>query len=134
MIVSPTSHFASTQACVTSCVAAARKVSPNWSLETMTCHSSHCFSIVWGKGNAPLVTSVPSSCYMTLRSWQDHHIGPCWGREVVNPCREWGRDTLKEFLAHSVITSWNDRFIAKTLLERVNNYSASYTGYQHPVP
>ena len=31
-----------------SCVAAARKVSPNWSLETMTCHSSHCFSIVWG--------------------------------------------------------------------------------------
>ena len=27
-------------------VAAARKVSPNWSLQTMTCHSSHCFSIV----------------------------------------------------------------------------------------
>ena len=31
-----------------SSVAAARKVSPNWSLQTMTCHSSHCFSIVWG--------------------------------------------------------------------------------------
>ena len=31
-----------------SCVGAARKVSPNWSLETMTCHSSHCFNIVWG--------------------------------------------------------------------------------------
>ena len=29
-------------------VAASRKVSPNWSLQTMTCHSSHCFSIVWG--------------------------------------------------------------------------------------
>ena len=26
---------------------AARKVSPNWLQETMTCHSSHCFSIVW---------------------------------------------------------------------------------------
>ena len=31
-----------------SSVAASRKVSPNWSLQTMTCHSSHCFSIVWG--------------------------------------------------------------------------------------
>ena len=31
-----------------SSVAADPKVSPNWSLETMTCHSSHCFSIVWG--------------------------------------------------------------------------------------
>ena len=29
-----------------SCLGAARKVSPNWSLETMTCHSSHCLSIV----------------------------------------------------------------------------------------
>ena len=37
----------------------AAQVSPNWSLETMTCHSSHCFSIVWGQGNAPLVTSLP---------------------------------------------------------------------------
>ena len=27
-------------------VGATRKVSPNWSQETMTCHSSHCFSIV----------------------------------------------------------------------------------------
>ena len=31
----------------------------------MTCHSFNCFSIVWGQGNAPLVTSLPSSCYMT---------------------------------------------------------------------
>ena len=28
----------------------------------MTCHSSHCFSIVWGQGNA-MVPSLPSSCY-----------------------------------------------------------------------
>ena len=27
--------------------------------------SSNCFSIVLGKGNAPLVTSLPSSRYMT---------------------------------------------------------------------
>ena len=47
------------------CVGAARNVSPNWSLETMTCHSSHCFSVVWGQGNAPLVTFLLSSCYMT---------------------------------------------------------------------
>ena len=33
---------------VFSSVAADPKVSPNWSLKTMTCHSSHCFSIVWG--------------------------------------------------------------------------------------
>ena len=38
----------------------------NWSQETMTCHSSNCFSIVWGEGNTPLVTSLPSSCYVTL--------------------------------------------------------------------
>ena len=50
-------------------VGATRKVSANWSQETMTCHSSHCFSIVWGQGNAPLVTSLPSSCYMT------NHVG-----------------------------------------------------------
>ena len=36
----------------------------------MACHSSNCFSIVWGQGNAPLVTSVPSSCYMTLNLHQ----------------------------------------------------------------
>ena len=28
-------------------VGAARKVSSNWSQETMPCQSSHCFSIVW---------------------------------------------------------------------------------------
>ena len=48
-----------------SSVGAARKISPNWQQETMTCHSSNCFSIVWGQGNTPLVTSLPSSCYMT---------------------------------------------------------------------
>ena len=37
-----------------SSVGAACKVSPNWSQETMTCHSSNCFKkIVWGQGNAP---------------------------------------------------------------------------------
>ena len=46
-------------------VGAAHKVSPNWSLETMTCHSSNCFSIVWGRGNTLVVTSLPSSCYLT---------------------------------------------------------------------
>ena len=30
----------------TTTVGAARKVSPDWSQETMTCHSSNCFSIV----------------------------------------------------------------------------------------
>ena len=30
----------------------------DWSQETMTCNSSHCFSIVWGQGKAPLVTSL----------------------------------------------------------------------------
>ena len=51
-----------------SIVGAACKVSPNWSQETMTCHSSICFSIVWGQGNAPLVTSFLSSCYMTPKN------------------------------------------------------------------
>ena len=37
-----------TRASINSSVAADPKVSPNWSLKTMTCHSSHCFSIVWG--------------------------------------------------------------------------------------
>ena len=48
-------------------VGAAYKVSPNWSQETMTCHSSDCFSIVWGQGNAPLVTSLLSSYYMAFK-------------------------------------------------------------------
>ena len=30
----------------------------------MTCHSFYCFSIVWGQGNAPLVTFLPNSCYI----------------------------------------------------------------------
>ena len=49
-----------------SSVGVARKVSPNCSQERMTCHSSNCFSIVWGQGNAPLVTSVLSSCFMSF--------------------------------------------------------------------
>ena len=51
-----------------SSVGAAFKDSPNCSQETMACHSisSNCFSIVWGQENAPLVTSLLSSCYMTL--------------------------------------------------------------------
>ena len=48
-----------------SSVGAARKVSSHWSQETMTCHSSNCFSIVWDQGKALLVTSLPSSCDMT---------------------------------------------------------------------
>ena len=37
----------------------------------MTCHSSNCFSIVWGRRNAPLVT-FPSSCYVTPgKAWQE---------------------------------------------------------------
>ena len=52
---------------VLSSVGAARKVSPYWSQETMTFRSSNCFSIVGGQGNAPLVTSLSSSCYMTPR-------------------------------------------------------------------
>ena len=44
----------------------ARKVSPDWSLKTMTCHSFNCFSIVCAQGQAPLVTSLPSNCYVTL--------------------------------------------------------------------
>ena len=41
-----------------SSVGAARAVSPNWSQETMKCHSSSCFSIASVQGNAPLVTSL----------------------------------------------------------------------------
>ena len=50
-------------------VGAARKVSPNWSQETMTCHSSSCFSIVWGKGNVQLVTSLRSSFYTLFNNF-----------------------------------------------------------------
>ena len=47
-----------------SSAAAACKVSRNWSQKTMTCHSFYCFSIVWGQGNAPLVTSLPNRGYI----------------------------------------------------------------------
>ena len=43
--------FKSTQSKEKGSVGAAGKVSPNWSQETMTCHSSNCFSIAWGQGN-----------------------------------------------------------------------------------
>ena len=42
-----------------------RKVSPNCSQETMTRHSLNVFSVFWGQENAPLVTSLHSSCYMS---------------------------------------------------------------------
>ena len=42
-----------------------RKVSPNCSQETMTCHSLNVFSVFWGQENAPLVTSLHSSCYIS---------------------------------------------------------------------
>ena len=44
-----------------SSVGAVRKVSPNWSQETMTRHSSNCFSIVWGHGNAPQLFRVAAT-------------------------------------------------------------------------
>ena len=52
-----------------SCVGAARKVSPDWSQKTMTCHSFNCFSTVWDREEAPLVTSLPRgrSLYRGLR-------------------------------------------------------------------
>ena len=52
-----------------SCVGAARKVSPDWSQKTMTCHSFNCFSTVWVREEAPLVTSLPRgrSLYRGLR-------------------------------------------------------------------
>ena len=52
-----------------SCVGAARKVSPDWSQKTMTCHSFNCFSTVWGREEVPLVTSLPRgrSLYRGLR-------------------------------------------------------------------
>ena len=46
-----------------SSVGAVRKVSPNWSQETMTCHSFYCFSIVWGQGNASLATPENTITY-----------------------------------------------------------------------
>ena len=36
-----------------SCVGAARKVSPDWSQKTITCHSFNCFNTVWGREEAP---------------------------------------------------------------------------------
>ena len=54
------------------CAGVSRNVSPDWSQKTMTCHSFNCFSIVWGQGWTPLVTSLPSSCYMTpLQCWNN---------------------------------------------------------------
>ena len=42
-----------------SSVGAARKVSPNWSQETMTCHSFNCFSIVLVRvGHPDVLTAI----------------------------------------------------------------------------
>lgn len=41
-----------------SSVGATRKVSPNWSQETMTCHSSNCFSIFGGQGHAHFLSTT----------------------------------------------------------------------------
>ena len=52
---------------VASSVGVARKISPNSSQETMTCHSSNCFrqKCCFGSGNKLLVTPLPSICYIT---------------------------------------------------------------------
>ena len=93
-----------------SSVEAAGKVTPNWSQETITCHSSHCFSIVWGQGNAPLVTSLPSNCNIVLtlkhcirialkisHHITSHHITTC----LYLSCRRrkrkgWGKDCNRD--------------------------------------
>ena len=49
-IFSPAKFFSTVTIVQGSCVGAARKVSPDWSQKTMTCHSFNCFSIVWGQG------------------------------------------------------------------------------------
>ena len=41
-----------------SSVGATRKVSPNWSQETMTCHSSNCCSIFGGQGHAHFLSTT----------------------------------------------------------------------------
>ena len=40
-------------------------VSPNWSQETMTCHSFNRFSIVWGQGNA---TRPPALSFLQIQA------------------------------------------------------------------
>ena len=52
-------------------VGAARKASPNWSQETMTCHSSNCFSIVWGQGNAATFNTQPLNSVLTYSLLSD---------------------------------------------------------------
>ena len=49
-IFSPAKFFSTVTIVQGSCVGAARKVSPDWSQETMTSHSFNCFSIAWGQG------------------------------------------------------------------------------------
>ena len=70
-------------------VAAARKVSPNWSQETITFHSSN--SIVWSQGNAPLWRAA---------SLSDRNMGenlsPIWpGSHCLNSAK------------HRPLTAWN---------------------------
>ena len=45
-------------------VGAAREMSPHWSQETVTCHSSNCFSSVWGQAGK-LTTGYFSSAAAT---------------------------------------------------------------------
>ena len=52
-------------------VAAARKVFPNWSQDTMTCHSFNCFSIIWGRArvrNNKTIYSKPLDSIQVDRS------------------------------------------------------------------
>ena len=56
---------------------AAREMSPHWSQETMTCHSSNCFSIVWGQGNAPLVTSLAQLLHAQYSQHCHDHVRDC---------------------------------------------------------
>ena len=47
-------------------VGAARKVSPNWSQETMTCHSFNCFNI------APLAAVSVSTTFYGGAQWSEY--------------------------------------------------------------
>ena len=64
-------------------VGAAPKVSPNWSQGTMTCHSSNCFNIVWGQGNAPLAAVSVSTTFYRGAKWASQ--GEKWARGGSSP-------------------------------------------------
>ena len=65
-------------------VGAARMVSPNWSQETMTCHSFNRFSIVWGQGNA---TRPPHSLF--YRSGQETFLFFFFNLAVITVSFSW---------------------------------------------